>query len=214
MPISPISEALERAVGPRRLLDHPYYRGWQDGSLTREDLRAYAEQYRHFEAALPETLAATAAGITDEAARALTEENLLDELSSPAPHLELFAGFAGAFGAQPGAGPGPATARLTALYRRAVVEGPVPALAVIAAYEVQAADIAATKAGALRRHYGLSSADTAFWDVHADMEREHASWTIDALATLGADPKAVDAWARRSSKAWWDFLDEREACRA
>lgn len=214
MPKPNISEAVQRAIGARRLLDHPYYLSWQQGSLIIDDLREYAEQYRHFEAVLPETLAAAAAAITDATARKLTEANLQDELSSPAPHLDLFGDFAEAVGANPGAGPGPATRRLTALYERAAVEGPIPALAVIAAYEVQAAEVAATKAGALRRHYALSPGETAFWDVHAEMDRGHAFWTTDALRALGADPGAVGDWAERSSSAWWEFLDEREVARA
>lgn len=214
MPKPTISEVVQRAIGSRRLLDHPYYRSWQEGSLSVEDLRAYADQYRHFEAVLPETLAAAESAMADGPARTLTRRNLHDELSSPAPHLDLFAGFAGALGAPSGAAQTPATSRLTGLYGRVGGEGPVPALAVIAAYEVQAADIAATKAGALRRHYGLSPGGTAFWDVHAEMEREHASWTTDALQALQADTKVVRTWAQRSAEAWWEFLDEREASRA
>ena len=44
----------------------------------------------------------------------------------------------------------------------------------VAAYEVQAADIAATKADGLRRHYGVDPQGTRFWDVHAGQEVEHA----------------------------------------
>lgn len=214
MPKPNITEAVHGAIGAHRLLDHRYYRSWQEGSLSPGDLREYAAQYRHFEAVLPETLAAAAAAIADPTARSLTEGNLHDELSSPAAHLDLFAGFCEALDADPRTEATPATASLAALYERAGREGPIPALSVIAAYEVQAAEIAATKAGSLRRHYGLSADATAFWDVHAEMEREHASWTTDALQALGADPVAVQSWAGRSSAAWWEFLDERETARS
>jgi pyrroloquinoline quinone (PQQ) biosynthesis protein C len=86
-------------------------------------------------------------------------------------------------------------------------------LAAIAAYEGQASDVASTKAEALRGPYGLAGSKTEFWDVHARMEVDHASCTLDALESLAADQRQVEAWALRSAAAWWAFLDERDACR-
>ena len=59
-----------------------------------------------------------------------------------------------------------------ALFEKTPLAGgdPVAALAMIAAYEVQAADIAASKGDGLRRHYGFDAEGTAFWDVHRDQE--------------------------------------------
>ena len=132
----------------------------------------------------------------------------------PATHVELFDSFAAAVGAARDADPTPATGELLGIYRASVSAGPVPALAVIAAYETQAADIAATKGGALRRHHGLTHEQTEFWNVHADIEPEHAAWTLEALALLGATPELVAEWASLSASAWWAFLDEREATRS
>ena len=44
----------------------------------------------------------------------------------------------------------------------------------LAAYETQAAAVAATKAAGLRRHYGIDGPGVAFWDVHADLEADQA----------------------------------------
>src|SRR5262249_13363993 len=158
---------VDRALVGRRLLDHPYYRSWQEGSLTRDDLRAYAEQYRHIEAVLPEVLAAAAEATIDEDARALTEKNLAAELSSPAPHLGLFDRFAAAVGVEDRVEATPATTRLVGVYHQAASDGAVAVLATIAAYERQAAEIASTKAEALRCHHGLAGSETEFWDIHA-----------------------------------------------
>ena len=81
----------------------------------------------------------------------------------------------------------------------------------VAAYEVQAADIAASKGNGLRRHYGMDADGTRFWDVHVSQEVEHAGWSTAALADLGADPAAVQTAARLAADAWWSFLDERQA---
>jgi pyrroloquinoline quinone (PQQ) biosynthesis protein C len=95
--------------------------------------------------------------------------------------------------------------------RTAAATDPVAALAMVAAYEVQAADIAASKADGLRRHYGMDAEGTRFWDVHTTLEATHADWSTEALTALGADPAAVRAAAKTAADGWWEFLDEREA---
>ena len=89
--------------------------------------------------------------------------------------------------------------------------GAAAALSGLAAYETQAATIAASKAEGLRRWYGMDEAGTAFWDVHAVMDADHGDWAIRALADMGADPGAVAHDARAAADAWWALLDEREA---
>jgi pyrroloquinoline quinone (PQQ) biosynthesis protein C len=158
-------------------------------------------------------LAAATELTIDEDARASIEKNLADELGSPAPHLDLFDRFAAAVGVEDRAEATPATIRLVGVYREAASEGAGAVLAAIAAYERQASDIASTKAEALRGHHGLAGSETEFWDVHARMEVDHASWTFDALESLAADQQQVEVWAERSAAAWWAFLDERDACR-
>jgi pyrroloquinoline quinone (PQQ) biosynthesis protein C len=198
------------ALTGRYLLSHPFYRRWEEGGLAEGELGAYAEQYRLIERELPLTLAAVALGLPDGRARRMVEANLADELSVPEPHCELFEKFAGAAGAGADVGPSLATAALLAGVRAAAAKDPVAALAMVAAYEVQAADIAATKAEGLRVHYGMDAEGTCFWDLHATQEIDHADWSLDALDALGADPVVVYTAAWAAAQAWWDFLTERE----
>lgn len=209
IPVSDVASAVETSLEGRRLLDHPYYRRWQEGLLERQDLGAYAGQYRHFEQQLPAVLSVVADQLPAGRARDLVTGNLEDECSRPEPHVKLFEGFASAVGADDAADPTDATAELVGLYRRAVEHGPIAALAVIAAYEVQAGDIAKTKASSLRRHYGLGREATRFWAVHSEMEDSHAEWTAEALELLGSDDKTVSEWSSLSADAWWRFLDDR-----
>ena len=65
----------------------------------------------------------------------------------------------------------------------------------VAAYEVQAADIAASKGDGLRRHYGFDEEGTRFWDVHRTQEVDHAGWSIEALTALDANLDVVQAAA-------------------
>jgi pyrroloquinoline-quinone synthase len=205
---SGIDDAISSALAGRHLLDHPFYRSWQLGTLTSEDIGRYAAQYRHFEKSLPEILASTVAQIDDPRVRSLVQSNLDDELSTPS-HLELFDRFASAVGATSDP-PSQATTALVELYRQAAASSPHAALAVITAYESQAAAVAATKGSALRQHLGLSRDETEFWDLHADIEADHADWTVDALQRLEAPVESVEQWATSSADAWWRFLDEQE----
>ncbi|HET9731193.1 MAG TPA: iron-containing redox enzyme family protein [Acidimicrobiales bacterium] len=204
---------LDRAASQYRLLGHPFYRAWLAGALTRADLADYAAQYRHVEQILPATLEATAAALPAGQARRLVESNLADELSRPRPHLELLDDFALAVGADTDSAASRATAHLVATYQDAAEEGPVAALAVIGAYEVQAAEVASSKAASLRTDYHLDSAGTQFWDVHARLEESHADWTAEAIEELSPAPEEVSRHAGASAAAWWAFLDEREAAR-
>jgi pyrroloquinoline-quinone synthase len=217
MDATPVADAVRRALVGRELLAHPFYRRWEAGELEPGELADYAVQYRAFEAALPAVLTAVArqlreAGDTDSAA--LIEKNLADEMGCPEPHLALFDRFAGAVeGGTGSAQPGPTAAALVTTYFDLVARGPEAALAGLAAYETQAAAIAASKAEGLRRWYGMDAAGTEFWDVHAGMDASHGAWATEALDRMGADPDLVTTSARRGADAWWALLDEREAAR-
>lgn len=201
--------AVDAELSGRRLLSHPFYQRWEAGLLQPRELAAYAAQYEHFEAALPGLLRAMLHGLDPKTSAArLIAENLADEEGNPQAHVTLFAAFADGVGAQ-ATSPTSATRHLLDTYRRLVAAGSASGLAALIAYEVQAPEIAATKAAGLRAHYSLDSQATEFWDVHAEMDRDHAEWGLDALAQL-ADAEAAAPAVRTAADAWWAFLDERE----
>ena len=210
-----LARAVDSAIEDRRLLTHPFYRRWEAGELRPAELAEYAVHYRAFEAVLPEVLATVVDELMAEAefeAAELVARNLADELGHPEPHLSLFDGFAAALPVAPEAtGPGAAARDLADTYLALARRSSVAALAGLAAYESQAAAIAASKGDGLRRWYGIDAAGTRFWDVHADMDADHGDWAVDALALLGADSAEVAEGARRAADAWWALLDERQA---
>ncbi len=213
-PPSGLAGVVARSIQGRELLTHPFYRRWEAGQLVLGELADYAVNYRSFEAALPAVLTAVASDLRhggNAEATALVEENLADELGRPEPHLALFDRFAATLPPSMATGPGPAAEGLVGTYFDLVAEGPVAALAGLAAYETQAAAIAASKSDGLRRWYGLDGSGREFWDVHAQMDADHGEWVIDALALLEADPTEVADAARRGADAWWSLLDERQS---
>ena len=202
-----LAAAVARAVEGRALLAHPFYRRWESGDLSSSELSEYAVHYRAFEVALPAVLGAVAAELRRDGrteAAVMVERNLSDELGYPEAHLVLFDPLRLIETDR-------AAQALVGTYDSLVALGPVAALAGLAAYETQAAAIAASKADGLRRWYRMDAAGTGFWDVHARMDADHGEWAVEALDLLGADPLVVEAGARRAAEAWWALLDERQA---
>lgn len=208
-----VRDRIETELADIRLLDSPFYRRWQAGELHPAELREYAEQYRHFEAALPGVLADIRAALPEGDAADFIADNQADETGETGTaHLDLFSSFLEASGGSADAVASPATAALLNSYRDAVGAGAAAGIAGLIAYESQAAGIAASKGDGLRQSYGYDAEGTRFWDVHAALDTDHAEWALQALAAVTPDDDVdmVVAHARRIGEAWWAFLDERE----
>ena len=48
-----LSIRIDAAIAERAMLTHPFYQAWEEGVLTREQLRTYAKQYFHHVEAFP-----------------------------------------------------------------------------------------------------------------------------------------------------------------
>lgn len=202
--------ALEAGLADRQLLQHPFYLRWEAGTLRPGELGAYAAQYRYFETALPSLLRGLLGRLDPGPASDLVSQNLADEEGNPEPHIAAFARFADAVGAD-GAPPTAGTQRLVDTYQSLIASSGAEGLAAVVAYEMQAPEIASSKATGLRRHYGIDATGTYFWDIHATMDIDHAQWGIEALAALDIPERQVVGAARAAADAWWAFLDDRES---
>ena len=78
-----VTALLDQALEGRRLLDHPFYRRWENGELIEGELQHYAEQYRFFEANLPLFLSELASRLPEGAALDAVRANLRDEVAAP-----------------------------------------------------------------------------------------------------------------------------------
>ena len=186
------------------VLEHPFYVRWSEGRLSREELAAYAGQYRHAVTALAEA-SRTAAGRADGPLRAHLEEHAAEE----AEHVALWDGFVEAAGGDAASAPTPETADCAAAW-----SGPDrPVLSTLAAlYAIEAAQpaIAEVKRRGLVDLYGFQpGAATAYFDVHATLDHEHAAahreWLEGALAD--AEEEELLAAAREVLAANWRLLD-------
>jgi pyrroloquinoline-quinone synthase len=215
MAASLVLDELDDLIRRRSILQHPFYRAWEEGALTREHLATYARVYYPHVRAFPSYLAATIAHAEDPHIRAELEDNLRDELGNPAPHPELWLDFAHGVGAGrdevAGAEPHPAAAHVVSTFEGLAKEGLASGLAALYAYESQQPDVAHAKAEGLRTHYGVDGAAAlAYFEVHETADLRHRQGERDALAAClesGVPADAVMEAAGRALDAYWGLLD-------
>jgi pyrroloquinoline-quinone synthase len=208
-----VLEMLDSLIEQHHLLKHPFYRAWTEGSLPKEALQVYAEQYYQHVRAFPENLkqlsSRSSGKLTD-----LVEENISEELNPAAPHPLLWRQFAESLGvseaALDGARPFPGIAALLDTYDEVVSQGTMAqAVACFYAYEAQVPEIATQKIAGLRRFYGITEPRAlAYFVVHEEADVRHrAAWRNWLASEKDADSFGVLCAAERSLKALWGALD-------
>jgi pyrroloquinoline quinone (PQQ) biosynthesis protein C len=190
---------IQEALAGYRLLEHPFYRRWTQGTLRRDEVREYAAQYRFIERSQPGWLVGIRDRLPDGAARNAVVRVLADETDATASHVDLFDGFAAAIGAPEESIPTPATARLIETVDGLVADGPAPGLAALLAYELQSPEVSREKAVGLRAHYGVDGEGTEFWDTHARLDVQHGGWLLDALDEVGGTVSVARSAARSAA---------------
>jgi pyrroloquinoline-quinone synthase len=208
-----IAARLDRSTAGDRLLDHPFYRAWADGKLTTDDLGFYSTQYWNQVEAFPGYLEALAARLPESDARTSVLENLADERDGDHPGLWLR--FAGAVGADP------ATVRETpaedetlaciAAFEAAVRDrSPLFALGMIYGYESQTPAVCETKITGLRDLYGVDGPGVEYFELHGDLDVEHAgelAAAIEELASSDEDLRDAEEGAVAGARAIRGLLD-------
>jgi pyrroloquinoline-quinone synthase len=208
-------DELDARIAARSILQHPFYRAWSAGTLTRRDLATYARIYYPHVAAFPEYLRSAAKGAELAPVRAELLDNLREELTEPRPHAELWLRFAAAVGADPeevrAAAPTPATALVVDEFRRLSSGSTATALAALYAYESQQPEVSQQKEAGLRERYGIDDADgLAYFTVHSEADLRHREGERQALAQCleaGAAADEVLTAADGALAAYWGLLD-------
>jgi pyrroloquinoline-quinone synthase len=211
---------LDTLIAQRSILQHPFYRAWTAGALTREDLAVYARVYYPHVAAFPGYLRSAIAGAqaapaTPAVVTDTLHDNLRDELSVPAPHNELWLRFAEAVGADGRtvhtAAPAAGVAKVTSTFRQLCDGSPARALTALYAYESQQPAVTQEKITGLREQYGLTNEQAlAYFTVHAEADVTHRDGERRALAACldaGATQAEVMDAATQALDAYWHLLD-------
>ena len=182
-----IKQRLDGAIGEHRLLDHPFYRSWREGSLPVAAIRTYAAEYGAFVGAIDAGWEAV--GESDHAA----EERV---------HAALWNRFAGRFGTEISTPRVPEVAAMLATARR-LFGDPASAWGALYAFEAQQPGTSEEKLKGLADHYGIAATDPAaeYFRVHASDYHE-ADQITDALTGSAGAEVAVAACAEMAGALW------------
>ncbi len=203
---------VEGILESKSLLKHPFYQAWTMGTLTREDLAYYAQQYYSQEARFPRYISAVHSNCPEFKTRQMLIENLTHEESGPENHPELWLAFAGAVGAsresvqnaEMNAGTKECVETFTRLSRADWRSG----LAALYAYEAQQPAVAKTKIEGLKKNYGLESkAALGFFQVHETMDAWHSESEKTVLTDEVRKDPAVAAEIKKSVSEACDALN-------
>jgi pyrroloquinoline-quinone synthase len=207
--------ALDDLIRERSILQHPFYRAWQRGGLTPDQLATYSRVYYPHVAAFPTYLENAIRWAVDSSTRRALEDNLLDELTNPAPHPELWLDFATATGQDRDkvkrAKPLPKVAGTSSTFDRLTNRGIASGLTALYAYESQQPGVAGEKMRGLREFYKIKSPEAlSYFVVHATADLEHRSSERAALARCldaGTSPGTVMNAAEEALHAYWNLLN-------
>ena len=206
------SQELNKKLDQYHLLNHPFYKSWNEGKLTREIIKDYAEQYYQHVKAFPRYISATHSICDDIEKRKILLENLQDEENPNADHPKLWKNFALAMGADADQIEDVKREWFTNdmienffhQARKSYAEG----LASLYTYERQIPEIAETKIRGLKNFYGVTSKEgLEFFEAHkaADViHRKECEKLLDAL-TDEEKVKAEKA-SMLTARYLWNFL--------
>ena len=227
MEIKPFVSLLEERIHRYDLLCHPFYKAWSAGELTRDDLRAYAEDYYSHVEAFPGYLAHFAVRLEEGELRRAVLANMADEkggdgsfIEPERSHSELWLNFVEGVGGGriPKRRPAAGVRKLISWFQRVAGEGtPEEALAAFYAYESQVPRLAKEKDRVLGQLYGADEKTRAYFTLHATADVYHAQvWRTQLEKRVKANPETAEkalAAAEKAAQALWTVLDGFEARR-
>ena len=206
------SKELNQKLDKYHLLNHPFYKSWNEGKLTREIIKDYAEQYYQHVKAFPRYISATHSLCEDIEKRKILLENLNDEENRDADHPKLWKNFALAMGADAEKIEEVKVDQFTQDLidnffkngRSTYAEG----LASLYTYERQIPEIAETKIQGLKKYYGVTTNEgLEFFEVHKKADIHHRVECEKLLDGLSKDEQSkAEKAALSTAKYLWNFL--------
>ena len=206
------SKDLNKKLDQYHLLNHPFYKSWNEGKLTREIIKDYAEQYYQHVKAFPRYISATHSICEDIEKRKILLENLQDEENPNADHPKLWKNFALAMGADADKIEDVKREWFTNdmienffhQARKSYAEG----LASLYTYERQIPEIAETKIRGLKNFYGVTSKEgLEFFEAHKAADVIHRKECEKLLDALSKEEKLkAEKASMLTARYLWNFL--------
>jgi len=195
---SKVEQALRKIVEDNHLSKHKFYRLWDEGKLTKEQLQNYSKQYFHLEFTFPNLLSAIPSHCTDLKTRQVLVQNLFEEELQGTHHADLWRQFQSGIGVSKeqhtNAKLLPQTEAALALLKqicssKSVEEG----LAAMFAYEAMLPEVSRLKVAGLKKFYGVDDPKTVeFFTTHYEADQKHSNAWIELLSKTEAEYKQSD----------------------
>ena len=207
------SKELNKKLDRYHLLTHPFYQiFWNEGKLTREIIKDYAEQYYQHVKAFPRYISATHSICDDIEKRKILLENLQDEENTTADHPKLWKNFAAAMGSdkktiddiKPDWFTKDMIDNFFSQARSSYAEG----LASLYTYERQIPEIAETKIQGLKKFYGVNSKEgLEFFEAHKAADVVHRAECEKLLDSLTKEEQIkAEKASLLTARYLWNFL--------
>ena len=206
------SNKLNKKLDQYHLLKHRFYKSWNEGKLTREIIKDYAEQYYQHVKAFPRYISATHSLCEDIEKRKILLENLNDEENRDSDHPKLWKNFAISMGADAKKIEEVKADQFTKDMidnffkngRSSYAEG----LASLYTYERQIPEIAETKIQGLKKFYGVNSKEgLEFFVAHKEADIYHRAECEKLLDGLSKEEQGkAEVAAISTAKYLWNFL--------
>ena len=207
------SKELNKELDRYHLLKHPFYQiFWNEGKLTREIIKDYAEQYYQHVKAFPRYISATHSICEDIEKRKILLENLQDEEHPSGDHPKLWKQFANAMGSdikkideiKPDWFTKDMIDNFFTQSRSSYAEG----LASLYTYERQIPEIAETKIDGLKKFYGVSTKEgLEFFEAHKSADVVHRAECEKLLDSLSEEEqKKAKKASMLTARYLWNFL--------
>jgi pyrroloquinoline-quinone synthase len=190
-------ERIDAARERWNVLEHPFYKRWSCGELTRDELAHYAGQYRHAVVALADT-----AKKTGHAEHAREE----------AEHVWLWDEFVAAFGARADSEPSAETTECVEAWT--APNNRNEALVVMYAIEAGQPAVSQAKLDGLADHYGVAPDEPGaeYFALHSERDHEHAAESRRELELVhDADDDRLVEVAEAALRGNWTLLDGVDA---
>lgn len=204
---------LQDTLAPKHLLNHPYYKLWNEGKLNQEILADYASQYYKHVEAFPRYISLIHSQCENLDDRQVLLENLIEEERGDENHPKLWRDFAIELGVKHDDLMNVKMYKTTKdlvekffdLCRKSYASG----LGALYAYEYQTPAIAETKIKGLKDFYNITSEKALkFFEVHKGADVWHSEEVADLIKKLSPkeQQEALEA-AEQAADLLWGFLD-------
>lgn len=203
---------IKEVIGEKHMLNHPFYKTWSKGELTKEELRDYLLQYLLIEKSFPQLMSQLHANTKDASMRQVMLKNLNHEELGEENHVAQLVrlcreGFEITDAEIDQTQPNAETIALIERLQQAVATKDIrEGLAAMIVYKQQVSDVAATKIDGLRDFYDITDAKALeFYETHAEVNRDYHQ-LLDAYLQTEEQPEVMRV-VQEVRDAFWSFLD-------